>query len=282
MSLDSFGKYIFYDGAMGTMLYKHGLKSGDKPDLMCITAPDAVESIHRMYVEAGSDIICTNTFGSNALNLKGTGHTPEEIISAAVTLAGRACDGKAKVSLDIGPTGQMLEPYGDLEYEDAYEIFKEMAVAGEKAGADFVTIETMSALDELKAAMSAVTENTKLPILTTMTFEKSGRTFMGISPEQFVETAEALGAIAVGLNCSLEPMEMLETAEHIAKATKLPLIVKPNAGLPDGAYGEYHTGAKEFANQMANFAKIGARIVGGCCGTTPDYIRELRKAFMEL
>jgi len=157
-----------------------------------------------------------------------------------------------------------------------------MAVAGEKAGADFVTIETMSAIDELKAAMSAVKENTKLPILATMTFEKSGRTFMGCSPEQFVETAEELGALAVGLNCSLEPMEMLTTAEHIAKATKLPLIVKPNAGLPDGAHGEYHTGAIEFAEQMANFAKIGARIVGGCCGTTPDYIRELKKKYMEL
>jgi len=282
MSLDSFGRYIFYDGAMGTMLYKHGLKSGDKPDLMNITAPGAVESIHRLYVEAGSDIICTNTFGSNALNLKDTGHTPEEVISAGVAAAIRASDGRAKVSLDIGPTGHMLEPYGELEYEEAYEIFKEMAVAGEKAGVDFVTIETMSALDELKAAMTAVTENTKLSVLVTMTFEKSGRTFMGCSPEQFVETAEALGAAAAGLNCSLEPMEMLETAGHIAKATKLPLIVKPNAGLPDGAYGEYHTGAKEFAMQMANFAEHGVRIIGGCCGTTPEYIRELKKAFIDL
>jgi 5-methyltetrahydrofolate--homocysteine methyltransferase len=156
-----------------------------------------------------------------------------------------------------------------------------MAVAGANAGADFVTIETMSDLEELRAAMTAVSENTKLPILATMTFEKSGRTFMGCTPENFVETAEALGAVAVGLNCSLEPMEMLEIAKNIAGATKLPLIVKPNAGLPDGDSGEYNTGAEEFAAQMFEFSKIGARIVGGCCGTTPEYIKALKKIFNE-
>jgi len=282
MLFDSYGKYIFYDGAMGTMLYKYGLKSGERPDLMNITAPEAVGSIHRMYVEAGSDIICTNTFGSNAINLNGTGYSPADIISAAVDVAKRACSGKSKVALDIGPTGQVLEPVGELEYERAYEIFKEMAVAGENAGADLTAIETMSDLEELKAAMKAVSENTKLPMLVTMTFEKSGYTFMGCTPESFVEAAEAAGAAAVGLNCSLEPMEMLETAERIAKTTKLPLIVKPNAGLPDGKSGEYHTGAKEFAEQMRGFAKIGARIIGGCCGTTPDYIRELKRVYEEL
>jgi len=282
MHFDSFGKYIIYDGAMGTMLYKHGLKSGDKPDLMNLTHPDAVEAIHRMYVEAGSDIVCTNTFGSNALNLEKTGHTPSEVITAAVMLAKRACGDKAKVALDIGPTGYVLEPVGDLEYDAAYELFKEMAVAGEKAGADFVAIETMSDPEELKAAMSAVRDNTNLPMLVTMTFEKSGYTFMGCTPESFVETAESLGAAAVGLNCSLEPMEMLAVAERIAKVTKLPFIVKPNAGLPDAKSGEYHTGAEEFAAQMTGFAKLGAKIIGGCCGTTPDYIRELRRKFNSL
>ena len=282
MLFDSYGKYIFYDGAMGTMLYKHGLKSGEKPDLMNISNPDAVESIHRMYVEAGSDIVCTNTFGSNALNLKGTGYSPEEVIKAAVGNAKRACTDKAKVALDIGPTGHVLEPVGELEYERAYDLFKEMAVAGEKAGADFAAIETMSDIEELKAAMSAVKDNTKLPILATMTFEKSGYTFMGCTPEKFVETAESIGAAAIGLNCSLEPVEMLETAKRIAKVTKLPLIVKPNAGLPDGVSGEYHTGAKDFADQMTGFAKIGAKIIGGCCGTTPEYIKELKKAYLEL
>jgi len=281
MLFDTYGKYIFFDGAMGTMLYKHGLKQGERPDLMNISAPEAVESIHRMYVEAGSDIVNTNTFGSNALNLEGTGYSPEDIISAAVLVAKKACAGKAKVALDIGPLGHLLEPFGDIEYERAYELFKEMAIAGEKAGADFVSIETMSDINELKAAMTAVKENTKLPILATMTFEKSGYTYMGCTPEIFVESAEAIGVAAVGLNCSLEPMEMLETAERIAKATKLPLIVKPNAGLPDGVSGEYHTGAKDFADQMTGFAKIGAKIIGGCCGTTPEYILELKKAFTQ-
>jgi len=281
MIFDSYGKYIFYDGAMGTMLYKYGLKPGEKPDLMNMTAPDAVESIHRMYVEAGSDIICTNTFGSNALNLEGTGYSPAEVITAAVEAAKRACAGKAKVALDIGPTGHVLEPAGDLEYEKAYELFKEMAIAGEKAGADFAAIETMSYIEELKAAMTAVKENTSLPMLVTMTFEKSGYTFMGCTPESFVETAEAIGAAAIGLNCSLEPMEMLATAERIAKATKLPLIVKPNAGLPDAASGEYHTGAEEFAAQMIAFKATGAKIIGGCCGTTPEYIRELKEKFLK-
>jgi len=282
MLFDSYGEYIFYDGAMGTMLYKHGLESGEKPDLMNLTMPDAVESIHRQYVEAGSDIVCTNTFGSNALNLEKTGYTPTEVITAAVTIAKRACGGEAKVALDIGPTGHVLEPAGDLEYEKAYEFFREMAIAGEKAGADFAAIETMSDIEELKAAISAVRENTKLPVLATMTFEKSGYTFMGCTPEIFVETAEALGAAAVGLNCSLEPAEMYATAERIAKATTLPLIVKPNAGLPDSKTGLYSIGPAEFAQQMIPFAKIGAKLIGGCCGTTPEYIRELKRVFSEM
>ena len=279
MLFDSYGKYIFYDGAMGTMLIKYGLKAGEKPDFMNMTAPDAVEKVHRMYVEAGSDIVCTNTFGSNAINLDGTGYSPADIITAAVSIAKSACGNKAKTALDIGPLGQLLEPLGDLESDRAYEMFKEMAVAGEKAGADFVAIETMSDLEELKVALSAVKENTNLPILATMTFEKSGYTYMGCTPEKFVEAAETLGAAAVGLNCSLEPLEMLETARRIANASKLPLIVKPNAGLPDGISGEYHTGAKEFAAQMTGFAKIGVKIIGGCCGTTPEYINELKKAY---
>jgi len=282
MIFNSGSKYIFYDGAMGTMLYKHGLKSGDKPDLMNITAPAAVENVHRMYVEAGSDIICTNTFGSNALNLKGTGYTPAEIIIAAVTAAKRACSETVKIALDIGPTGQLLEPYGDLEFEEAYELFKEMAVAGEKAGADFAAIETMSDLSELKAAITAVSDNTKLPVLATMTFEKNGVTFMGCTAESFVETAESLAVAALGLNCSLLPVDMMETAKRIAKVTKLPLIIKPNAGLPDGKDGHYHTGAKEFAVQMTEYAKIGVKIIGGCCGTTPEYIKELKNAFNDL
>jgi len=290
---------------MGTMLQNAGLKPGERPDIMNMTMPDTVENIHKMYIEAGSDIICTNTFGSNALNLERTGYSPEEVITAAVAIAKRAIAAAHTpslagapplmgappsvatpplVALDIGPTGRILEPMGELEPERAYELFKEMAVAGEKAGADFAAIETMSDIGELKAAMLAVKENTNLPILATMTFEKSGRTFMGCTAESFVEAAELIGAAAVGINCSLEPVQMLETAKLIAKLTTLPLIVKPNAGLPDRLGGEYHyhTGAEEFAAQMLPFAEIGARIIGGCCGTTPDYIRALREAFLKI
>ena len=290
MLFDSNKKYIFLDGGMGTMLYKNGLQKGDKPDLMNITAPEAVENVHRMYIEAGSDIICTNTFGSNSINLEGTGYSPADIITAAVMIARRACSSATPplvttpplVALDIGPTGQLIEPYGDLEYDTAYDLFKEMAIAGEKAGVDLATIETMSDLEELKAAMTAVKENTNLPFFATMTFDKTGRTFMGCTIEKFIELAEETGAAAVGLNCSLEPLEMMATAEQIIKTTKLPVIVKPNAGLPDEESGEYHTGAKDFAVQMKNFAKMGAKIVGGCCGTTPEYIKKLKKAYTQL
>jgi len=272
-------RFIIYDGAMGTMLQKNGLRPGARPDIMNLTAPDAVESIHRMYVEAGSDVICTNTFGANSDALAGTGYSPETVITAAVGIAKRACDGAAKVALDIGPTGQLLEPMGDLEVSRAYEMFMEQAIAGEKAGADFAAIETMSDLEELKAALLAVIENTDLPVLATMTFDKSGRTYTGCTPESFAETAERLGAAAIGINCSLAPAEMYTTVERIAKTSNLPLIVKPNAGLPDGVTGLYSIGPVEFARQMAPFAKIGARIVGGCCGTTPEYIAEIKKIF---
>ena len=293
-----FGDHMFvlYDGAMGTMLQKSGLKPGERPDVLNVTAPESVESVHRMYVEAGSDIIVTNTFGANAKALGGTGYTPQDIIRSAVgaakaaiasaDMAKRAGSGKCvgaevKVALDIGPLGYLLEPLGDVKYETAYGLFKEQALAGEAAGADFAAIETMSDLAEFEAALLAVVENTSLPVLATMTFDKTGYTYTGCSPESFAETAAKLGASAVGLNCSLAPEEMYATAERIKSSTDLPLIVKPNAGLPDSTTGLYSIDAAEFARQMAPFKEIGAKIIGGCCGTTPDYIRELRKVFPE-
>ena len=281
MLFDAYGDFVFYDGALGTMLQKCGLKPGERPDILNITAPDAVENVHRMYVDAGSDIICANTFGANAGALSGTGYTPAEIISAAVAIAKRAAGDRAKVALDIGPLGVLLEPMGELDVEKAYALFMEQAVAGENAGADFAALETMSDLVEIGAAIRAVTENTRLPVLATMTFDKSGCTYLGCAPESFAETAERLGAAAVGLNCSLAPEEMYETAGRIAKATGLPLIVKPNAGLPDSRYGSYSIGPEEFARQMVRFIETGVKIVGGCCGTTPEYIRELVKVFSE-
>ena len=300
MLFDSYGDYVFYDGAMGTMLQKHGLKPGERPDILNISAPDVVENIHRMYVEAGSEIICANTFGANSHTLLGTGYTPGEIIAAAIAIAKRASRGSTKVALDIGPIGVLLEPMGDLEYEKAYELFKEQAIAGEQAGADIAAIETMSDITELKAAILAIKENTGLPILATMTFDKTGRTYIGCAPEEFAETAEHLGAAAAGINCSLEPSEMTDTVTRIAKTTNLPLIIKPNAGLPDGLTGLYSVSPVEFAEQMAQLTKQVTdserksrnspsetnerasrrqMIIGGCCGTTPDFIRELRNKF---
>ena len=168
MLFDTFGDYIFFDGAMGTMLQKSGLVPGQRPDIMNMTTPDAVERIHRLYVEAGSDIICTNTFGANALALRGTGYSPYEVISAAVAIAKRASGGTSLIALDIGPTGVLLEPMGELEFDKAYELFKEQMIAGEIAGADLVAIETMSDITELKAALLAAVENIGLPVMATM------------------------------------------------------------------------------------------------------------------
>ena len=271
--------YVIYDGAIGTMLQRLGLKPGDRPDVMNITAPDVVENVHRMYVEAGSELICTNTFGANAIALKPTGYSPREVITAAAAAAKRACAGNAKISLDIGPIGELVEPVGDMALTKVYELFKEQAIAGEDAGVDFAHVETMSDLREMETAIRAIIENTHLPVLATMTFDKNGFTYLGCTPEAFAEKASIPGVAAIGLNCSLEPSEMLQTAKRIAAVTDLPLIVKPNAGLPDGITGAYSIGPEEFARQMKPFADIGVQIIGGCCGTTPDYIRELKRVF---
>lgn len=274
--------FVFFDNAIGWLLLKSGLKAGQRPDIMNITAPDAVESLQRKTCEAGSDIICTNTFGANAKALKGTGYTVEEVISAAVCITKRAGMGKSLTALDIGPIGEFFSPFGTLTFDTAYELFCEQAVAGEAAGADLAVIETMSDLIELKAAMLAVKENTKLPVFAMMTFDKNGRTMTGCRPESFAITAEGLGAVAVGINCSLSPNEIFPIAEKIAGCTSLPVIIKPNAGLPNSATGGYDIDAAEFARQMERFSSLGIKIVGGCCGTTAEYIKELRRVFASL
>ena len=284
MLFDEYGRFIFFDGAMGTMLQKRGLKPGRRPDIMNITSPEAVENVHSMYVQAGSDIICTNTFGANALALSETGHSVQEVITAAVSAAKRACGGtNVKIALDIGPVGYLLEPLGELTFDRAYELFKEQAIYGQNAGADMVAVETMSDLNEIRAAIFAVVENTTLPVMATMTFGENGYTFTGTSPEDFAREAQSAGACAVGLNCSLEPVQMYDTARAIADSTDLPLIIKPNAGLPD-SNGLYSLAPAEFAWQMTWFAQLNSAqmIVGGCCGTTPDYIKALREAFAKL
>ncbi len=274
--------FVFFDGAVGWLLLKKGLKTGQRPDIMNIIAPDAVYDIQHSYYEAGSDILLTNTLGANAVALKDTGYTVEEIIQAGVSITKKAAMGSALTALDIGPIGEFIAPFGTLTFDESYELYRQQAVAGEAAGADLVAVETMSDLQELKAVILAVKENTKLPIFTMMTFDKSGRTFTGCRPESYAITAEALGASAIGINCSLRPDEIYPIAEKVVAHTRLPVIIKPNAGLPDSVTGLYDVDAVEFARQMKPYAELGVKIVGGCCGSSPEYIKELRRVFGQL
>ncbi len=267
--------FILLDGAMGTMLQGAGLPVGQLPELWNLTHPDRVTEIQRKYVEAGSRIIYANTFGANRHKLAGCGHSVEEIITGGVQAARQAAQGRARVALDIGPIGQLLEPLGTLTFEEAYDIYREMVVAGEGAGADLVIFETMSDLYEVKAAVLAAKENTRLPVWVTMTFEATGRTFVGVTVPAMALTLTGLGVEAMGFNCSLGPKELLPMVEELCRWTEVPLILKPNAGLPDPATGAYTITPEEFAWELAPAAELGVRMFGGCCGTTPEFIAAL-------
>ena len=270
---------VILDGAMGTVLQQRGLPPGGKPELLNFTNPDLLRSIYREYIEAGSRIICANTFGASAPKLAGTGRTVDEVVSAAVAIAKQAAAGTdVKVTLDMGPLGELLEPLGTLPFERAYAYFKEVAAAGERAGADLVSIETMTDLYEAKAALLAVKENTNLPVLVTMSFEQNGRTFTGCTIPSMARTLEGLGADAIGLNCSLGPDLLAPLLRELCENTRLPVIAKPNAGLPDPATGKYDMGPEEFVQALLPCLEAGVSIFGGCCGTSPDYIRALSKA----
>ncbi|MCL2568867.1 MAG: homocysteine S-methyltransferase family protein [Oscillospiraceae bacterium] len=264
---------------MGTMLQQGGLCAGENPVAANITRPELVESIHRAYVEAGSDIILTNTFGASRKKLLDTDYTPAEVIGAAVRVARRAADDRAKVALDIGPLGELLSPLGTLTFDEAYDLFREQIEAGAEAGADLVFIETMTDLQEVRAALLAVKECSDLPVFVTMSFEPSGRTFTGVLPESFAIVATGLGADAIGVNCSMGPDQMVDVVDRILRHTDLPVIVKPNAGLPDPFTGAYDMAADVFAESIEVLAAMGASILGGCCGTSPAYIEGLRAHF---
>ena len=270
---------IQLDGAMGTLLQQNGLKPGMQPEEMNLTASEAVTAIHRTYVEAGSRIIYTNTFGANAHKLAPTGLSPEDVIPAAVKLAKAATHGTdALVALDIGPLGELLEPMGSLTFEEAYALFAQMAKAGAAAGADLVVIETMTDLYEAKAALLAVKENTQLPVLVTMSFEATGRTFTGCTLAAMAHTLEGLGADAIGINCSLGPVQAAPFIRELAKHTSLSIIAKPNAGLPNPVDGSYDLTPAQYAQAMLDCVDAGATLLGGCCGTSPDYLRALHDA----
>ena len=271
--------FLILDGAMGTVLQKRGLKPGGVPEVLNLTDPEMLIAIHREYIDAGSRVIYANTFGANAHKIAGCGHSVEELITAGVHNAQKAAEGTdAKVALDIGPLGELLEPMGSLSFEDAYALFAEMAVAGEKAGADLAVIETMTDLYEAKAALLAVKENTSLPVMVTMSFDDTGRTFTGCTVSAMAHTLEGLGADAIGLNCSLGPDGVAPIVAELSRCTRLPVIAKPNAGLPDPVDGSYSMGPEAFAQAMLACVEAGATIVGGCCGTSPEYIAATAKA----
>lgn len=268
-------KLTLLDGAMGTMLQAAGLGLGERPELFGMDHPDVVERVQRAYVEAGSHIIYANTFGANAHKLAGTGRSVEEVVTANVAAARRAAGGRAKVALDVGPIGELMEPLGTLAFDEAYEIYAQMVRAGEGAGCDLVVFETMTDLYEVKAAVLAARENSSLPVWVTMSFERGGRTFTGTTVSAMAATLDGLGVEAMGVNCSLGPDEIYPLIQELRAWTDKPIVVKPNAGLPDPATGGYDMDAAEFARQMGRYPALGVFILGGCCGTTPEFIRAL-------
>ena len=271
-------RVVLLDGAMGTVLQQRGLPPGGQPELLNLTEPELLHSVYRDYIDAGSQVVYANTFGANGLKLAASGHGPREVIAAAVSIAKRAAGSDALVALDMGPLGELLEPMGTLSFERAYDLFREMAEAGAAAGADLAVIETMTDLYETKAALLAVKEATSLPVLVTMSFDESGRTFTGCTVASMARTLEGLGADAIGLNCSLGPDRLAPLLAELARNTRLPVAAKPNAGLPDPATGLYDMGPEEFAAALAPCLEAGVTLFGGCCGTSPEYIRRLREA----
>lgn len=272
---------LFFDGGMGTLLQEAGLLPGELPEVWNITHAEKITGIHQAYYEAGSDIVLTNTFGANACKFHDKDCELRQVIEAAVANAKRAQElsgrekGTTYVALDMGPTGKLLAPMGDLSFEEAYEAFKEAAVVGEECGADFIHIETMSDTYEVKAAVLAAKENTELPVFVTLIFDEKGKLLTGGDVPAVTALLEGLRVDAVGINCGLGPKQMLPILDEFRKYSSLPIIVKPNAGLPKQRNGEtyYDVEPEEFAETMQETVKRGACLIGGCCGTTPEYIR---------
>ena len=273
---------ILLDGGMGTMLQAAGLKLGARPEELNITDPALIEGIHEQYAAAGSRIINANTFGASAHKLAGSAYTLEQIITAGIENCKRACAPYgALTALDVGPLGELLEPSGTLAFEDAVAEYARIVKAGEAAGADLIFFETYTDLYELKAALLAAKENTHLPILASMSFEAGGRTFTGCTVESFAATARGLGADAVGINCSLGPKEIFPMAKRLAEAVpgNFPVFVKPNAGLPRADGSGYDITPQLFALQMKSYRELHLFAAGGCCGTTPEFIKLLNGTF---
>ncbi len=270
---------VYLDGGMGTLLQKSGLQLGELPERWNLTHGDVVTDIHTAYFDAGSNVVATNTFGANPLKFAPS--ELEEIIRNAVDNAKKAkirsVGSQEKfIALDIGPTGKLLKPYGDLDFERAVEAFASVVRLGVKYGVDLILIETMGDCYETKAALLAAKENSQLPVLVSCAYGEDGKLMTGATPEAMVSLLEGMGADGVGINCSLGPQQMADTVDRILRFSSIPVLVKPNAGLPDFE-GNYDVNAEEFAQTMSEFVQKGACLVGGCCGTTPAYIQSLVK-----
>ncbi len=275
---------VYFDGGTGTLLQEAGLALGELPERWNITHADKIVDIHRAYFQAGSNIVCANTFGANAL--KFSDDELENVIRAALENA-RKAKTKAEnqwVALDIGPLGKLLKPYGDYDFEEAVATFAKTVKLGVKYGADLIFIETMSDSYETKAAVLAAKENSSLPIFVSCAYGSDSKLMTGASPEAMVAMLEGLGVDAIGANCSLGPKQLKDVVQRLLAVSSLPVIVKPNAGLPrvEDDQTTYDCTAEEFACLMADFARMGARVLGGCCGTTPKYVEETFKATKDI
>ena len=274
---------LFFDGGMGTLLQKEGLKPGELPENWNIEKKAVIRSIHRSYYEAGSNILLTNTFGANAVKYHDQAYSLKEIVNAAVENV-KSVANDVVVALDVGPTGKLLKPMGDLEFEEAYEAFKEVMLYGEQAGVDLIHIETMSDTYEVKAAVLAAKENTNLPVFATLIFDERGKLLTGGDVPSVVALLEGLRVDALGINCGMGPEQMLPILQELAKYTSLPIIVKPNAGLPKQRDGQtyYDVTPDKFAKALQDIVRNGACVIGGCCGTTPEHIRAMVDACKDM
>lgn len=278
---------VCFDGGTGTLLQERGLKPGEFPELWNITHPDVITDIHRAYFDAGSNVVCTNTFGANSLKFSDI--ELENIIKSAIENArGAARDSAAPqekfVALDIGPTGKLLKPFGDLDFEDAVSVFAKTVKAGAYYGADLILIETMNDSFETKAALLAAKENCDLPVIVSNAYGEDGKLLTGATPAAMVALLEGMGAAAIGANCSAGPHQLSPVIKEILDVADVPVILKPNAGLPKAFEGKtvYDVTPEDFAGEIAPLLKAGLRIAGGCCGTTPEHIKELKKEISEI
>ncbi|MDR3293750.1 MAG: homocysteine S-methyltransferase family protein [Clostridiales bacterium] len=268
--------FITLDGAFGTSVLKKYPSNYDAIELFSFTDEALVYDIHKSYVEAGADIVTTNTFSANRFKLKSKGYSVDEVVKKAVSIV--KSTGAKYVALDIGPLGRLLEPLGDMSFDEAYDAFKEIVLAGVAAGADLIYFETFSDLLEIKAGILAAKENSDLPIFATMTFEPNRRTFVGVTPSAFALTVSGLGVDALGVNCSSGPDQMLPIIEELAAFTDLPIIAKANAGIPEFIDGKsfYRVTPKDYCASLSPLIDAGVTLAGGCCGTDAGFVKEIK------